>query len=65
MGLKAADLELDAKKKFVLDKLLAAGVTETKEGVSVHRLSYEDLKYELVLQSFRDIDTECEANKYF
>ena len=55
----------DMMRKFVLEELLAKGWTHTQEGVPVHDLSYDELKSELVLMDFREIDTECEANAYF
>lgn len=49
----------EMKKQFVLERLLAAGVTHSQSGVSVYELDYEDLKFELVIQEFRNIDSEC------
>ena len=50
---------------FVLGKLLEQGISENQQGVSVHKLNYDELKYELVLASFREIDSESDANKWF
>ncbi|HBZ09148.1 MAG TPA: hypothetical protein DEO65_04560 [Bacillus bacterium] len=55
----------NAKRKFYIDQLLEKGWTHTKDGVPVHDLPYEELRAEAVLMSFREIDTECEANQFF
>ena len=55
----------EMKNNFVLERLLAAVVTHSQQGVSVRELEYEDMKYELVLLSFREIDTENENNEWF
>jgi len=61
----ASTATTEMKKNFVLERLLAAGVTESQQGVDIRNLDYEDLKYEWVLQSFREIDTECGENAWF
>lgn len=61
----AIKIQQDMKRKFVLEELLSKGWTHTQKGVSVHDLSYDELKSELVLMAFREIDTESEANAYF
>lgn len=53
------------KKKIVLDELLEKGWTHTQDGRAVHDLSYDELKSELVLLAFREIDTECAENIWF
>ncbi len=55
----------EMKKNFVLERLIAAGVMYSQQGVSVHELDYETLKYELVLLAFREIDVEHHENKWF
>lgn len=60
-----AYVSAEMKKNFVLERLLAAGVTHSQQGDSVRELDYEELKYELVLQAFREIDTENESNLWF
>lgn len=55
----------EMKKQFVLERLLAAGVTHSQSGESVYELSYEELKYELVLLAFREIDAECGSQAWF
>jgi hypothetical protein len=58
-------LQQSMKVNFVLEKLSELGVTKSQQGVPVHELSYEDMKYELVLASFREIDIEKEDSKWF
>ena len=55
----------EMKKNFVLERLIAAGVMYSQQGVDIRELDYEPLKYELVLQAFREIDVECDENKWF
>jgi len=61
----ASKATVEMKKNFVLERLLAAGITHSQLGEDIRNLDYEELKYELVLQSFREIDTECGANAWF
>ncbi|WP_284037442.1 hypothetical protein [Neobacillus sp. 114] len=58
-------LQQELKRKFVIEKLHEQGITHTKNGTSIEELSYDDLKYELVLAAFREIDSDCEAGKWF
>ncbi|MCM3122757.1 MULTISPECIES: hypothetical protein [unclassified Mesobacillus] len=58
-------LKQTMKENFVLEKLSELGVTKTQQGVPVHELSYEDMKYELVLASFREIDIQKDENRWF
>ncbi|MFB7301699.1 hypothetical protein [Heyndrickxia sporothermodurans] len=55
----------EMKRNFVLERLLEAGVTKSQLGQDIHELDYEELKYELVLQSFREIDVQSDKNKWF
>lgn len=54
-----------AKRGFVIDELAKLGVTTTQGGTSITDCSYEELKYELVLASFREIDIQKDSNKWF
>lgn len=65
MTTSVSALQENMKRNFVLDDLLKMGVTHTPEGVSVHDLSYEDLKYELVMACFRKIDSDNSENAWF
>ncbi len=53
------------KRDFVIEKLLEQGINKSQDGISVHKLSYEELKYELVLSAFREIDVESDENRWF
>lgn len=55
----------EAKRQFVLSELNKLGVTHTQDGVSIEKLSYDELKSELVLASFREIDVMTDANRWF
>ncbi|MFE8697946.1 hypothetical protein ACFYKT_16515 [Cytobacillus sp. FJAT-53684] len=58
-------MQQELKHKFVIEKLLEVGITESQEGTSIYELDYEELKYELVMASFRQIDTQNDQNKWF
>jgi hypothetical protein len=57
-------LHQEMKRKIVLEALLELGI-QTVEGKSVYELDYDELKYELVLASFRKIDIIRDSNKWF
>lgn len=54
-----------AKINFVLEELKRLGVTTAQSGTSITNCNYEELKYELVLASFREIDAQVDANRWF
>lgn len=54
-----------AKIDFVLEELKRLGVTTAQSGTNITDCNYEELKYELVLASFREIDAEVDANRWF
>jgi len=47
-------LQQEMQRDHVIKRLVALGIKENKEGVSIHKLNYRELKYELVMASFRD-----------
>jgi hypothetical protein len=55
----------EMKRKFVLERLLEAGVTKSQDGIDIRECDYEELKYEYVLQSFREVDVAKDSNKWF
>jgi hypothetical protein len=67
MGLlyDSVKLQQEMKRNFVIEKLLEKGITHDPNGVSVHDMTYDDLKYELVKAAFREIDAESSENKWF
>jgi hypothetical protein len=64
MNSTKSKLHQEMKRNIVLEALLELGV-QTVDGKSVYNLSYDDLKYELVLASYRQIDRQNEAGKWF
>ena len=61
----ANQMQQNMKRNFVLDQLKERGITHSQNGTSIHALSYEDLKYLLVLESFKEIDVEVSSQKWF
>lgn len=55
----------EAKRQFVLSELKRLGVSHSENGVSIEQLNYDELKYELVLASFREIDVVAAESKWF
>jgi hypothetical protein len=64
MNSTKSKLHQEMKRKIVLEALLELGI-QTVDGKSVYNLSYDDLKYELVLASYRQIDRQKEEGKWF
>jgi GH35 family endo-1,4-beta-xylanase len=52
-------------KQMILNDLLEAGVTIGQSGKSVHDMDYDELKYELTLQAFREIDIKSDSARWF
>ncbi|MFD0825827.1 hypothetical protein ACT8ZR_09125 [Neobacillus sp. M.A.Huq-85] len=65
MNIAQKILHQEMKHKFVLERLLKMGVRESQTGKLIHDCTYEELKYELVLASFREIDAEHSSNGWF
>ncbi|MGY3716768.1 hypothetical protein ACWE42_14715 [Sutcliffiella cohnii] len=59
------NLHQEMKRNIVLNELLDKGITKTQDGRDIHNVDYETLKYELVLQAFREKDVEADENKWF
>lgn len=55
----------ELKRKFVIERLLEQGITKSQDGVNIHDLDYDTLKYELVLAAYREIDIQAAANRWF
>lgn len=58
-------MQKQMKRNFILEQLRAKGITHSQTGTRIDDLTYDDLKYELVLASFRDIDVEKQESKWF
>jgi hypothetical protein len=52
------------RQNFIQD-LLAKGVTENKKGVNVYDLTYDELRHEVAMLEFKDINTDNDQNKWF
>jgi hypothetical protein len=65
--MNSAKLQLhqEMKRKIELEELIKLGVYTTQDGKSVYDCDYDDLKYELALASFREIDRQNESGKWF
>ena len=61
----ANQMQQNMKRNFVLDQLKERGITHSQNGTSIDELTYDELKYELVLSSFKEIDSESSENKWF
>lgn len=55
----------EQKRQFLIERLAAKKIFKTQTGKSIYEADYEELKYELVIDAFHDIDVECDANKWF
>lgn len=53
------------ERGFVLEELARLGVTTTQRGTSLTNCNYDELKFELVLASFREINIHADENKWF
>lgn len=60
----AAMLKKQMKKQMILEELLAAGVTH-HQGKPIMECTYDEIKSEMVLLTFRRIDSENESRKWF
>lgn len=54
--LKAANITRDFMQKFIIEDLIAAGITESQDGKSIYEMEYDELLSELVLAAFSDIE---------
>lgn len=61
----ANQIQQNMKRNFILDQLKEHGITHSQNGTSVNELTYDELKYELVLSSFKEIDITRDAQKWF
>ncbi|MBD7937165.1 hypothetical protein H9655_08985 [Cytobacillus sp. Sa5YUA1] len=53
------------RKQILLEELKGYGVTESQEGAPLETLSYDDIKHEIVLATFRRRDVEADGNRWF
>lgn len=65
MSNQSLPLQHDLMHKFVIDRLKKMHVTKSQSGKLVDDLDYDEAKYELVLASFREVDTESPERQWF
>ncbi|WP_313804769.1 hypothetical protein [Cytobacillus sp.] len=64
-SVKKVNVHQEIKRNIILEDLLTLGITESQQGISVYELDYDELKYELVMASFKKIDIQNDQNKWF
>jgi hypothetical protein len=50
---------MQQKRNILIKRLAELNISKAQSGKRIHECDYEELKYELVLASFRDIDAEA------
>ncbi|WP_256816204.1 hypothetical protein [Cytobacillus sp. Bac17] len=56
---------MQQKRNILIKRLSELNIFKAQSGKSINDCDYEELKYELVLASFREIDAEAAPNKWF
>ena len=59
------DSVMEQKRKYLIQELQRMNVTQSSEGKDLNDLSYDDLKYEVVIASFRQIEIDNPEHKFF
>lgn len=59
------DATIKRRRRIILEELHKLNVFKSSSGENLDLLSYERLKEELVLASFRQIDVDSAENKWF
>lgn len=52
------------RQNYIQD-LLMRGVTENKQGISIHNLDYYELRHLIAVATFHEKDVENDSNKWF
>lgn len=55
----------EAIRKIYIEELRALNVNTSQTGRKIEELDKDELNYELVMATFRRIDTEKDENKWF
>jgi hypothetical protein len=55
----------ELKRNHIIERLLAKGIKETKDGKSIHELSYRELKLQLSIARCLEIEVESSENGWF
>jgi hypothetical protein len=56
---------MQQKRNILIRRLAELNISKAQSGKSIHECDYEELKYELVLASFREIDAETVRYNWF
>ncbi|EFV74459.1 hypothetical protein HMPREF1013_05339 [Bacillus sp. 2_A_57_CT2] len=56
---------IQQKRNILIKRLAELNISKAQSGKSIHDCDYDELKYELVLASFREIDTEAAENTWY
>ncbi|MBU8732352.1 MULTISPECIES: hypothetical protein [Cytobacillus] len=56
---------MQQKRNILIKRLSELNISKAQSGKRIHDCDYEELKYELVLASFREINTEGTQNNWF
>jgi hypothetical protein len=59
------DTVMEAKRKYLIEELHKMNVIQTKDGKKLSDLSYDDLKQQVALARFRQIDRQNDEGKWF
>jgi hypothetical protein len=65
MNANKRQLHQELKRNFVLERLLELGIKKAQSGKNIHDCDYRELKSELAVASFRDIDAQSDSAKWF
>jgi hypothetical protein len=55
----------ELKRNHIIERLLAKGIRETKDGTSIYELSYKDLRLQLSIARCLEIEVESSDNRWF
>lgn len=58
-------LNQDTKKQMYIARLLERGITETKDGTSIHDLDYYSLRQELAVSDYRVKNIDSPENGWY
>lgn len=67
MGILYTSVQLQKKmqRNMILERLQILGIANTQEGISIHDLDYDELKYELIIAEIRQVDIEHPEHRWF
>lgn len=65
MPTQTVQAKQEIKRNLLLKRLKERNVMISQQGQPIEGLDYDELKYEWVLASFREIDTTSNENSWF